>query len=185
MAIKAKVKFPRAAITSKIVDQINNILKKPDLNKIVGDLVVDRIKFQAKRARPLNDAGVFKVPLAPSTVESRKRLENYNKTTAVYAPSRSNVSFTGQLLDSLRSKSLSAKGMLVEIFFDGRRIPYKTGKDSVAKLTPGYSSTNEELAKTLKTIGFVVFTKSGVEGHKQLIDRVVNTVKSYIRKNLR
>jgi hypothetical protein len=182
--VKISVKFPRAKVASQIVDEIQKILKSPQLGNQIGTVMTDRLKFQAKRGRPLNDTGSFK-PLAPATIDSRKRLERYNKTSPVYSPGRSNVSFTGQLLDSMKFKMLQSKSFLLEIFFDGRRIPYKTGKDTRAKLTPGYSSTNEGLAKTLKDIGFVVFTKNGIESNKQLIDRVRNTLRSYLRKNLR
>jgi hypothetical protein len=180
---KIKVNYPRVAINSRIVRQVNELLGEDGLSIEVGEIVQERIRFSARRGKPLNDSGSFK-PLAPSTVENRQDLSGYNSTIDVYSPARSNLSFTGQLLNSIRYRKAKAQGFLIEILFSGDRNPYKTGPNSTAKLTDA-NRTNQALAKTLDDIGFTVFSKKGIEGNKELIRRIVNTVRSYIRKNLR
>lgn len=180
---KITVDYPRAKIDARIIRQVNDVLNEEGLSIEVGEIVQERIRFAARRGKPLNDNGVFK-PLAPLTVENRQYLSGYNFTTDVYSPNRSNLSFTGQLLDSIRYRKTRAQGFLIELFFFGDRDPYQTGPKTTEKLTEA-NRTNQALAKTLDDIGFTVFSKKGIEGNKELIRRIVNTVRSYIRKNLR
>ena len=180
---KVKVDYPQAKINSRITREVNDILGEEELSKIIGNIVVERVAFSAKRGKPLNDSKDFPT-LDDKTIERRAELSEFNKTTNVYKADRSNLSFTGQLLNSLSFVKLKSKAFLVEIMFSGNRTPYKTGPKSTAKLTDA-NRTNQALAETLNDKGFTVFSAKGIESEKALIRRIVNEVRSYIRKNLR
>lgn len=180
---KVTVKYPKAEIKANVEKKVYGIISQNELSDLVGGIVTDRIKLDAKRAKPMNNTGGFP-GLKDSTIESRVRLSKFNKTAAVYAASRSNLSFTGQLLESLKFKRLSGRAFLIEIFFAGKRTPYKTGIKSVAKLSSA-NETNQALAKTLDKKGFTVFSKQGIDSNRALIRRVVNEVQSFIRRKLR
>lgn len=180
---KVTVKYPKAAIRAEIESDIKKILGQDELSNLVGGTVTERIKLNAKSGKPLNNTGTFP-SLAESTIENRVRLSKLNNTASVYSPKRSNLSFTGQLLESLSFKRIQSRAFLIEIFFDKDRTPYKTGQKSTAKLGEK-NKTNKALAKTLDEIGFTVFSKDGIEKNRALIRRVVNEVQSFIRKKLR
>lgn len=182
------VKFPKGSIKAVVEKRLADAIDSAELARVIGEPLAERIKFEAKRGRPMNDEGRFP-DLAKLTIENREHLEQYNQTADVYSPPRSNLSFTGQLLDSLKwrraGKSAGNRAKLsVEVFFSGDRKPYKTGPNSTAKLTR-YNRTNQALALTLKQIGFQVFSKAGVERNESLIRRITNNIRSYLRKRLR
>ena len=187
MATKVVVKYPRGKVSAVIGGKLSSIIKSDELSDAIGKVLTDRIKFEAKRGTPLNDTGSFK-PLAPMTIEHRKYLEQFNQTTSVYKPSRSNLSFTGQLLDSIKWKrekgSFNDKLLRILIYFDGKREMYRMGPESKARPSE-YNRTNEQLARTLAEIGFRVFSKQGIENKTELVRRVSNTIRSFIRKRLR
>ena len=180
---KVTIKYPKASIRLDVEKKLRNILGQNELSDLVGNTVTSRIKLEARRGKPLNDTGTFP-GLADSTIANRIRLAELNKTADVYSPKRSNLSFTGQLLNSLTFKRNTSRAFLIDIFFGGERRPYKTGPKSTAELTE-YNETNQALAGTLDGIGFTVFSKDGIEKNKALIRRVVNEVQSFIRKKLR
>lgn len=184
MKNRIEIKYPRGKIAAVLNKKLSSALNSSELTDIVGKPIVERIKFEAKRGSPLNDEGSFK-DLSRLTVENRQRLEKFNKTTTVYKPDRSNLSFTGQLLDAVSYKKIIGKASaVVLIYFGGSRQMYNTGPRSKAKATK-YNRTNEALARTLAEIGFKVFTKSGVENKTALIKQITNKIRSYLRKKLR
>lgn len=185
MATKVQIKYPKGKISSVVSKQLSSIIDTDELAEVVGRPLIERIKFEAKRGTPLNDAGSFK-PLAQSTIQNRKYLAKYNKTATVYKENRSNLSFTGQLLDSLQFRRIKSDGKSLKIlvFFGGDREMYNIGPKTKATATER-NRTNDSLAATLVEIGFRVFSKDGIEKKTALMNRITNAIRSYIRKKLR
>lgn len=181
MAIfKAKVKLDRARLEASFNKKINRVLSDSALLDEVGDFVVERVRFEARRQRPLNSSRSFP-DLKDSSIRIRDRLSDFNATTRTYNKNRSNVSFTGQLLDSLTYNVVSSRRVIV-IFFKGLRFPY-FGPKGLIKLD-SKSKSNEGVAQQLFERGFVVFDNKGL-GDETFRRRIKNIIRKYIRKNLR
>ena len=185
MATKVQIRYPKGKISAVVNKQLSSIIDTDELAEVVGRPLIERIKFEAKRGTPLNNAGSFK-PLAKSTIENRIELAKYNKTATVYKENRSNLSFTGQLLDSLQFRRIKSDGKSLKIlvFFGGDREMYNIGPKTKATATER-NRTNDSLAATLAEIGFRVFSKDGIEKKTALMNRITNAIRSYIRKKLR
>ena len=80
---KVKVDYPKAQINSRITREVNDILGEEELSKIIGNIVVERVAFSAKRGKPLNDSKDFPT-LDDKTIERRIELSEFNRTTNVY-----------------------------------------------------------------------------------------------------
>lgn len=72
--------------------------------------------------------------LTRKTIASRKRMSRYNKTHADYSNRRSNLTFSGQLIDSIKGYVRVSKSA-IELIPRGRRKPYrlKSGKRSKSR----------------------------------------------------
>lgn len=95
-----------------------------DLNDTVlenaGEIIADRIVSLARRGRRMKqDGSTESLPkLAKSTIKSRKAFAG--RTGESFDPNRtrSNLTLTGELLDSLRF-TVDERNQRIEIFFDG------------------------------------------------------------------
>ena len=147
------------------------------MNTEIGKFLVSRIQLEARRAKPLNNSRSFP-SLKSITKQHRDYLKKFNSTHGAFKSGRSNLTFTGQLIDAITFK---VKKGLVEIFVEkSSRTPYKTGPNSTAKGTPN----NNKLAEILGKIGFVFMTKKGLESDPQIRKRVNNIVRRFLRRSL-
>lgn len=178
--LKTKVKFDKARLEAELKKRVQDAIQDPALLDEIGKFTVDRIRFEARRQKPLNESRSFP-DLKDSSKRIRKNLEKYNDTTRVYQSGRSNVSFTGQLLDGLIHKVIQSRAA-IQVFFDGTRFPYKT-KDGFQKLD-SKSKTNKGVAEDLFSRGFVVFDNKGLQD-ETFQNRIKNIVRKFLRKNLR
>jgi hypothetical protein len=156
----AKVKVNRDSITQKVsgfVKRLEGETKREELLTQIGNEVIKDIQRETRSRRGFKskeEARVFgskrtKLPdLAESTIENRRSIARREQTQATYSDKRSNLTLTGQLLDSL--KMFISRGVL-KIRPDGKRRPYKTIKKSRAKRPP----SNDELAVHLEDKGFI------------------------------
>lgn len=174
---KVNLKFNKQRLEADVIKRIESVTDSKELKQEIGLFATDRIRFQARVKKPLNDSGSFP-SLKKVTVEQREYLEKFNTTDRTYQSGRSNLTFTGQLLNSVAFKTIRDG---IELFFKGSRRPYKTGPGSRAKKTP----TNEELAEFLSKLGFEVFTKKGIEGDRKFNTQVNRIVRKFLRRSLR
>jgi len=72
--------------------------------------------------------------ITEETIDRRKKMSQYNKTHGDYSPRRSNLTFSGQLIDSIKAYVRTSKDV-IELIPTGRRKPYilKSGKRSKSK----------------------------------------------------
>jgi hypothetical protein len=126
------------------------------LEKIVSEAPYDRIaKSTVKDIQQTARSGVSPATgrkfakLKDSTIKNRKRLAKLNPTHPDYSTGKSNLTFTGQLINAIRSLVVRfGSEVRINIFVDAStRKPYRTGKKSRAKKTP----RNDQLAKYLET----------------------------------
>lgn len=110
MGIKEELAKIQAAITAAVNDAI-----APTQMKRIAGLAEDEIRVRTRLgkgvATPNGPQGAF-APLKPSTIESRKRAKIRGDLSNESSPSKSNLTSTGEMLDSLRGTA-TGKGKAV------------------------------------------------------------------------
>lgn len=138
----------------------------------IGELLRDEVIGFTRSGKSVSTNGSFP-QLADSTIKSRKNLSKYNQTDALYSPARSNLTFTGELLESLTIKTKVREGS-VEVLPQGNHKGYKT------KTGRGKSELNRDIFDWLEAKGFKVF------GFSQAFrDRLSSRVNVLIKRTLR
>lgn len=165
------------AIEKRLREDANQVLAGSALKQEVGDFAVERIKYQARTGKPYNSDGTFP-NLKDSTIKNREYLAKYNPPHATYASDFSNLTLTGELLESL---NWSDEGdTLLKLSFDGNHTPYKSAHGTMNR----DALLNATLVEYLAAKGFRVFDKS-LQNNRQFISRIKTICLGYIRRGLR
>lgn len=128
------------------------IESKETLNE-VGQIIQKSIVGAAKTGKD-PEGNKFK-ELSKSWIDRKQKLSRVNETSEFYRKSRSNLSFTGQFLNSFKFAIDSSK-LSLRFFFDGVRKPYK----GLRKEALDGVKTNKELAQRIEeTRPFVMLSK--------------------------
>jgi hypothetical protein len=166
-------------VESQLREAATDILSGSALKKEVGDFAVERLKFQARTGKPFNDRKEFPL-LHDSTIDKRIYLAKYNKTHPTYEDGFSNVTLTGEFLDSLGWRDEGGSGAFLSLAFTGMHKFYVGAKGQRISKPLG----NDTLAKYLAAKGFKVFDDS-LQTNKQFIGRIKTICMRYIRRGLR
>ncbi len=166
-----------AKVESNIIARAKIVLGGSDLKKEVGDFAVERLKYQARIGKPFNNANYFPT-LAPSTVANRQYLARHNVTHDVFSAERSNLTITGEFLDSLTW--IDEGDAKLRLAFTGMHRHYLGAKGQRI----GKTIMNETLAGYLKEWGFNVFDFS-LATNTVFINRIKTICLRYIRRGLR
>ena len=153
----------------KIQDAVNSLTKdKAKLSKLAAK-IVNNIKGDTYNGETYKGK---KFPgLAKSTIDTRKYLSDYNSTATDYRATRSNATFTGELIEAI---DYDIKGGKIVIEAKGNHSPYK-GKRGAYKHTPRYS----DILKGLWDLGREIMGVSNV--NRKII---LSEVKRIIRRSL-
>lgn len=141
---KTKVSYKLNDLEKKI-RKVARDLKKEEFGERIRNEIVNKIRndgFRFKTGKPFRK-------LHPLTIESRKRLAKYNPTHPDYKPSKSNLTFTGRLLDSIKAR-IQAKGSSIVLRIDvsGMHAPYKGSLGEIGK-----AQSNRKIRKQLAAMG--------------------------------
>lgn len=171
----AKVKVEGFGDIAKAFDKtFETIITNESLLKEIGEEARTYIIGKTRSRADLSEEGAKQRPLEKSSIKTRRYMEKYNKTDPTYSPKRSNVTFTGQILNSIKVFISSGK---IELRPDGNRQPYSTANGPVEKTPDNYT-----LAKYLeeKDRTFMAIDAKGQEILRQFtirqIRRVLNTI---------
>lgn len=204
----AKVKINGIAeLEADIRSTFKKVRESQQMLKEVGEFTSARIKAEARRGKPLNGTRSFP-PLKETSVIIRESLSRTNETHITYKAGRSNLTFTGQLIDAIRYMVTGTK-VSIDIE-DSARAPYRT-RDRLSKkelgglrnsignlkatskfvaktrttgqLTP--PPTNKELDRDLRRRGFVLYTAKGIESDDHVLRRINNIVKKFVRRAIK
>ncbi len=153
MAKKTSVKITGiGAARDNALKFINNTTKDSQFLKEIGQEAVIQIAA-ATRSGGRTDPAYVQPTLKDSSVERRKTLikQGNSFNSRIVSPKRSNLSMSGQLLDSMISKVNSAIGQII-ISINKQRKPYKgkSGQDLENK-------DNLEIKNDLEKRGFRFF----------------------------
>lgn len=169
---KVTVKVDTSALSKRIKD-IQTKAASRELLAEIGETVV---RMNAKNARTgkASDGSSFP-PLSQKWKQQRGELAKVNDTHLAYGQGRSNVTFTGQLIDGLmyeideRTKTVTVK------FNNEVRVPYKNMDGSRRK----ESVRNSEIAQFLTEKGWKL-----VGINKEMNDRILFLIEAAIRQVL-
>jgi hypothetical protein len=125
--------------------------------------------------------------LAESTINQRRRMARYNKTSELFSPEKSNLTFTGQLIESVKTLAIKVTQRMVVVGPEGKRKPYKNKDGSNVGSSPKRKGqknagppTNEELGRYVAEQGRL-FLFLDDKGKKQL----KNIVLKHLRRQLK
>ena len=125
--------------------KISKAVRDKELLGEIGDLVTKNIKGSVRLGKNPTTGNPFR-SIKSSTVEDKKEWAKSNTKGKLFSPSKSNLTRSGQLIDSVKSKIVKDK---INISATGDRKSYK-GKGGKPVSPP----TNSELADHLKKKGF-------------------------------
>ncbi len=162
-------------IKGKVTKDINDILAAGAFTSEVGEMVVDRLRYQTRIRKPFNSTGSLP-DLKDSTIAKRRYLAKYNTTWPTFSAPRSNLTIIGAFLNSL-THVVTGPGRIL-IHFVGTHPGYRTRNGHTKEIE------NETLAGYLAKIGFTVFDRS-IGQNAILKTRVSSIVKRYLRRGLR
>lgn len=156
----------------KRIKRVVTSLKKDQFGERIRDEIVGKVRKDAFRFK----TGKRFRKLHPMTIESRKRLARYNKTHPDYSPSKPNLTFTGRLLDSVKS-IIQAKGssIVLRINVSGLHAPYKSSLGEIGK-----PISNKKIRNYLAEIG-----RDPLELSKKANRKLVRIITAIIRERLR
>ena len=102
--------------------KVTNDLKTDKFGQTISNVITKKIRRDSYNWK----TGKSFKALAPSTIERRKKLSKYNKTHSDYSPSKSNLTFTGRLLKSVKTRIIArSKSIIFRIDVSGSHAPYK------------------------------------------------------------
>jgi len=141
VTIVTKVKITGLAQTLKLIRELfaGSAERKEMLDEIL-DFVVRRVRAETRKGKDLSRDGETQPPLSTKYIAARERMTangSVKVDKTFFSPKRSNLTLTGQMLDSL-SGLVKSKARSVEVFVEGRR------DDGL---------TNQAVAKDLKSMG--------------------------------
>lgn len=126
-------------------------------------------------------------PLKESTISSRRYLERFNATHPQYSPSKSIVTFTGELLNALEVRINTVKGMIVLGFKKGIHTKYKTGGTRKKKQSGSKSKgiSYEQLAEYLIDGNENMEPRPFMTLRSKVISKITTQVKDHLKKVFR
>lgn len=151
--------------------------KDPKLLKKIGELTVEQIQGFTRSGKSIETGSSFK-RLSREWVEARKGLSKHNSTSEFFlGSSKSNLTFTGALLNSIKFKVFPGAA-LVRIDPEDTHPGYKTGSGSSS------GPSNKKLFEYLAKGGRGVFN-FGTKFQKRLSARVNVLFKKSLRDKIR
>lgn len=150
-------------IKTKILQAINVSKYSQDLtNDIVSEIRKNGIEPELEK----------------STKRTRRYLANYNSTHPDFQPDKSNLTLTGQLLDSLRGKPVNKKFQIIIDSLSKKHSRYKTATNKGKSALPSLKQIFEWQKKAGRDIA-QVFTR------REFVDKITLKLKQAILKNYR
>ena len=125
--------------------RITGLEKELERTKLRIGSALARAKFnETIQEETIKEArkGGLKPNLDSSTIRARRRLENYNSTHSDYSAGRSNLTFTGELLDSIRVKFIASK---LSFVYEALKTKHKKYSGKKGKSKAKGSISNREL----------------------------------------
>ena len=134
-------------------------------------------ELQNDIVKEIRDGGI-KPELAPSTIKTRKYLQNFNTTDGTFSPEKSNLTLTEQLLNALRAKFIGSRLVFVVDSLTRKHSRYKTATNKGKAKLPSLKDIFVWQAQMGRDIT-QVFTRP------DFVDKIASKLKQAILKNYR
>lgn len=160
-------------------EAFEKVIRNKELLGDIGETIITDIKFQTRRGNSIPNKSKLK-PLSSEWVDRRRGISEAQTTGQAFSTRRSNLTMSGQLLESLAHKIVGAGKLVIEA--TGTRIPYfyTTIKKGIRQRKKKHEPTNEELA------GYVAEQGRPFLGIRDAIrDRIKRQVVAFIRRSSR
>jgi hypothetical protein len=106
------------------VRKVTQALQSPELFKLMSETYINDLKFQVRRGKSLATGSKLK-PLSKGWIETRKRIIKANGRPPYVTAGKSNLSLSGDFLNSLKARNEKLnRGLSIRFFFDGYHEPY-------------------------------------------------------------
>lgn len=162
-------------LSTKLRLRVGRAIKDAKTEKEFTKLVVEETR-----------RGSIEPVLKPSTISNRRRLAKYNRTHKDYIATKSNLTFTGQLLNSLRSIFRASRLEYIISPGNRERRPYKYERGSkdkreivTAKNTPTNKEIFEYQATEYKRRITQIFFRDNFRA------KIVSLIKKAVRDNIK
>lgn len=135
-------------LKKKVDSALREVLSKDTFNEI-GKLTSDQIKTRTRLGKGVPESeGAFQTlkPLADATINIRTDKKKKGKLSSLTTPKRSNLTETGELLDSLKYQSTNTE---VRIYIEGPQ-NQKKANDQVAQGRKFMNLSKTEVREIIK-----------------------------------
>lgn len=152
---------------------------RPMQMKALGQYAADLIRLRTRLGYGVTDTGAKRQrlkKLSPITVAFRKQARKMGELSDQTTPGKSNLTYSGQLLDSIKSK-ISTQGQVV-VGPTGYRTPSRLSSFSQEVI-----NNNPHLANSLAKRGFIFNNISDLE-FKKLVNYLNDGLTSVIKRRL-
>lgn len=163
-------------VKKSIVELFNEIRKDEKLLLDIGNETVRMTKGFLRSGKSPKDKKPLPA-LEDETIEQKKRMKSHNSVAKYYGDGLSNLSFTGQLIDSIEVVSIDREKSIakIDVTDNAKRKPYKLANGKSVKDTP----TNSQIYQWLGVEG--INTKSGYKkwdffGINKQMENVINKI---------
>lgn len=180
MGLMAKVKIKGVdRVKASVVKLFNEVKSDEALLVQIGQKSEELTK-QFNYAGKDIPSNKKKKSISPEWADRKEQLKKTNKASEFYRSGASNLTFTGQLIESIKFTKVNRSQGSVTIEASGDRRPYKNTKGVVTDKAKGNTPTNKELAGYVKDGGRPLF---GV--NKQMQNVLSRIVRSFLNNKIR
>jgi len=154
-----------------------------DETKVIGDELLDDLKDEIKDGTSPATGKPFKA-LAKSTIDKRRKMAKYNSTDSSFSPTKSALTFSGQLVDSIKSNvKILAKSVNITIEATGKRKPYKNKDGSNTK---GSAKVGNKKLAEIHSKGNASLPKRDIVNiSRNRTDKIVKRIKEALLKSIK
>lgn len=102
---------------------IDRVFNNKQMLQLIGQTVIDDVKFQTRRGKSIPQGGSSFDSLSPKWIAERQKIAAVQKVSDVFKSNRSNLTITGELLDSMDVVKVKKGGLTID--FVGKHSPYR------------------------------------------------------------
>lgn len=175
-----KFQFSKEDISNaekSIQAKVKEIIREPELLNQIGEVVIQDIKRIARTGKDPKTGQRFKT-LSPQWIREREKIEKVTPTHETYRANRSNITITGQLLDSMTKRIVNGiRSASLLIYFAGIHRPYQALRRNGIKRV-GKPISNDKLSGYVNEIRPFFYLRD------KLQERLKTIVIRFIRRKL-
>tara|TARA_R110000868_G_scaffold411262_1_gene702568 strand:+ start:1442 stop:1960 length:519 start_codon:yes stop_codon:yes gene_type:complete len=140
-----KIKYDKKRAKKKLKAKFEKIIESDEWKEKATEYAINQIQGKTRTQKSAKDNSPLP-KISEKHKDNKKRIAKYNGTGKNFGNTKSNLTITGQLLESLKREKHKTQAQIIAY---GDRVPYKT-KNGTVKKTP----TNTELVKYLSDKGY-------------------------------